>query len=155
MHSVEPRVFERLIASILRDHMDCNVLHCGRSGDGGIDLFAIDSDEPLAIQVKRRANPKSKETVSLVREFLGAMVTYDKRFRVSRGMIVTTAADFTKGAKEVAERAITKNLVNEMRLVRASDLIFLFGLSSIRDEEPWTKHVRDYHTFKSPGSPYG
>jgi hypothetical protein len=43
--------------SVFKDYFDCEVIHCGRSHDGGIDLILISADEPTVIQVKPRENP--------------------------------------------------------------------------------------------------
>ena len=73
VHKIDPYLFEKLVGSVMRDfYANCVVNFCGRSGDGGIDLFLIESDKTIAIQVKRRIHPNSVERIQAVREFLGA-----------------------------------------------------------------------------------
>jgi hypothetical protein len=96
---MEPTRFERFVGDLLAAHLSCDVVHCGKSHDGGIDLILADSDiGHIPIQVKRRSTPGSVESVSLVREFRGAMLLkgYD------RGILVTTADHFSNEAIEAS-----------------------------------------------------
>lgn len=95
LNVVEPRRLELLVKEILKGSHGCDVIHVGRTGDGGIDLGMLDSDQPIAVQIKRRANTGHFEGVAVIREFLGAMVSMGFR----RGIFVTTADSYTSGAR--------------------------------------------------------
>ena len=60
-----PIRFEQLVGAIYRDIYQCDVKHVGGPGDGGIDLYAISSDSPHLIQVKRRTKKDAIECLSV------------------------------------------------------------------------------------------
>jgi HJR/Mrr/RecB family endonuclease len=78
-------------------HSPCEVIHTGKTADGGVDLMMIlDNDESYLVQVKRRTNLSSKEGVKVVRELNGVLFREGK----AKGMIITTASGYTKPAVE-------------------------------------------------------
>ena len=102
LFEMHPTKFELFVGDILSEFYKCEVVHCGKSHDGGMDLMLLDSDDGYtAVQVKRRANPKSVESVSLVREFRGALLLAGQ----DRGVIVTTAHHFSKEAEKASTPA--------------------------------------------------
>jgi len=102
LFQMNPTKFERFVGDILSEFYQCEVVHCGKSHDGGIDLIVLDSDQGYkAVQVKRRMSPQSVESVSLVREFRGALLLAGQ----DRGLIVTTAHHFSKAAVEASTPA--------------------------------------------------
>lgn len=126
LFQMNPTKFEQFVGGILSEHLDCQVVHTGKSNDGGIDLMLMDSEKGIIpIQVKRREKPNSKETVSLIREFRGAFLYRDYK----QGMIVTTAGDFTKQAKhEATPKDIATNfqgieLINCKKLLEIMNLL--------------------------------
>lgn len=112
---MEPSVFERLCARLLResgfDHVDVT----GRSGDGGIDGVGVVRISGflsfrILFQCKRWKNSVGPGTV---RDFRGAMTG-----RTDRGLIVTTG-NFTPDAK----REATRDGAPEIDLVDGEQLI--------------------------------
>jgi len=67
----------------------------------------INSDKPILVQVKRREKTSSVESVSTVRDFLGAMFIRNNY----KGIDVSTAKSFSKPSEKVIE-----DLKNENRL---------------------------------------
>jgi hypothetical protein len=51
---LHPTKMEELVGAILSDFMDCEVVHTGRTGDGGIDLLLLDGDTPYVEPRARR-----------------------------------------------------------------------------------------------------
>jgi len=133
---------ERLVAGVISDYYPgCEVELCGRSGDGGIDLFIILADKRIGVQVKRRIVPGRPERVSAVREFFGAGVA--KRLRDL--IFVSTAERYTRsasGAVAFAEQVVDDNIVDSFVLVnRARFLDMLDVVVPEPLEEPWREHV--------------
>ena len=95
LFAMEPTGFEHFVGKILKEHYDCEVIHVGKSHDGGIDLILVESQQGrMPVQVKRRSSPEAVESVSIVREFRGAMLLKG----YNRGIIVTTAHHFSPSA---------------------------------------------------------
>lgn len=119
LRSLTPRSFELFVGSILRDHFDCQVIHVGGTGDGGVDLVVLLSDDPLLVQVKRRLTPEGAEGVDVVKNLFASVFAAGQH----RGMLVTTANRFTRGATEwmrqptVTRSKITLELVDVNRLL--------------------------------------
>lgn len=145
VHSLHPGKMEELVGSVMSDFIaDCEVKHCGRTADGGVDLLLILSDSILAVQVKRRIRPDRVESVSAVREFLAAM----KLQGIAGGVYVTTADHFSPQAKAEASRAVTLDLVRNFELV---DRHRFFGMIEATTSAPrleeWRRHIDDSPWF--------
>ena len=113
VHGLHHSSFERLMEQCIRDKFPgSTVRHVGRTGDGGIDLYAVIDDEPCLIQVKRRIRPVRTEGPAVVRELKGVLV----REGVWRGIVVTTANHFTASARaELANKLpLSKPLVIDL-----------------------------------------
>lgn len=100
IRSINPRALERLIQDIFTDFLDCEVQLTSETRDGGYDLYAIISNEPCLIEVKRRATPTT-ESVKLIREFFGVLSLN----QIRRGIVVSTGERFSKDAHTAAEIA--------------------------------------------------
>ncbi len=99
IYSLDPTKFEKFIGKIISNILYTDVLHVGKSHDGGIDLIIIDAEiGHIPIQVKRRSKKGKIESVALIREFRGAMLLKG----YSEGMIFTTADDFSVEAKKIS-----------------------------------------------------
>jgi restriction system protein len=139
LHDIHPKRLETFVASVLSDHFDVEVTVVGRSGDGGVDLVYVQSNEPFAVQVKRREDPNGKEGVAVVREFLGACILSQKK----NACIVTTAGGFTNGALTSAKAAVDMGVLNSFELVDRARFISLFRYTSFANLYPWTTLARD------------
>jgi len=142
LFSMAPGKFEHFIGSLLREFLACEVVHCGKSHDGGIDLMVLDSDAGhIPVQVKRRGRPDSVESVSLVREFRGAMVLAGK----SRGKIATTADHFSPRAVQAAcaqEQHLVAQDIDLLDCRRLLDIMSLVALNRQASVQP----LRSRHT---------
>lgn len=126
---LSPHVLEVLIGNVLSEHLNCEVIHVGGPGDGGIDLLAVDADRPWAIQVKRRGPTVGHESVAPVREFVGALITAGHR----RGMFVTTAPHFTQAARTTSEKAAASLAIDRVELLDGGALASIMDLHPVPD----------------------
>ena len=136
-YNVNPTKFEQLVGEIFRDFLHCDVTHVGRVGDGGIDLLVVDSDRPLPIQVKRRADGVKWEPVSTVREFLGAVLLQG----FQRGAIVTTASRFSGPATTAAQVAQYRQLVDQFELFDMPRFLDIFKLVTPEAAPAWRARI--------------
>lgn len=131
---VNPTVFEKLIADCFRDHYpDCNVMHIGSVGDGGIDIKLVKGQKIEAlVQVKRRSNLDATEAVKTIRELNGALL----REGVVRGIVVTTAARFSSQAHTEASPKQDSLARYKVDLIALPDVFELLGCASATPELP-------------------
>lgn len=138
---VNPIAFEKLMADCLKSmYGPCEVIHLGRSGDGGIDLKLTRGDMgTFLIQVKRRGNLSAKEGVQVVRELNGVLF----REGQAKGMVITTAREFTPAAYgETVIRTPTTQRY-EVKLVAFDDIVSMLNLPNSEPYEPW-EHATKY-----------
>jgi hypothetical protein len=138
LDELNPTKMEELVGSILSDFMDCEVVHTGRTGDGGIDLLLLDGDTSYVVQVKRRISQHG-ETVSAVREFLGATLLAGYR----RGIYVTTATHYTPATVDAAAAAKSRRLLEKLHLIDRDRFLRLLRLVSAKTLHPWQAYYRD------------
>lgn len=137
IYDIHYKKMEMLVREILRGIFDCEVEHCGRSGDGGIDLIILNSDNPVAVQVKRRMKPDTTEPVSPVRELVAAAQL--KRF--SAALYVTNAESFSKNAVSEAQTAVDFGLLTRFELINAKRLFEMLKAHRKSKDEIWRKHL--------------
>lgn len=145
LNKINPVVLEKLVAAVLEGVFNCEVQHVGKSHDGGVDLVLLDSDAPIAVQVKRRSKPKSTESVTEVRAFLGA--TLLKSFR--RCLFVSTADHFSGEATKAAETSTRLGLVSQFDLI---DVNALRRFESQTASNRLSNYIRGMGYFFSPES---
>lgn len=136
---IHPRKMEELVTSVFSDFYSCEAHHVGRSHDGGIDLVLVESDNPIAVQVKRRIYPERSESVRVVREFLGAMVLNDYR----HGKLVTSANQFSIFAQKAKQRAITNDIVDTFELIDCKRFFEMLNLISSDKKSTWDRYLPD------------
>ena len=137
---VNPFAFEKLVANCVRSAFgSCDVIEIGGVKDRGVDLKLIQSDGvTFLIQVKRRSDLSRKEGVKVVRELNGVLF----REGVTKGIIVTTASDFTQAAKDETKiRTKTKERY-QVELLAFKDFVGMLMLPDIEPYEPWLKHLK-------------
>ncbi|WP_367389848.1 restriction endonuclease [Lewinella sp. LCG006] len=138
-YGVNPTVFERLVGDILKDHLDCQVVHVGKSNDGGIDLLLIDSEnETTVVQVKRRTKPNSTEGVVPIRELIGAMAINNNK----RAIFVTTAKKYSNFAHAAKMKVLKNNFVEAIELIDFPKFVDILNLNKAMEERPWKKLMR-------------
>jgi restriction system protein len=138
LSDLNPTNMEKLVGSILSDFMDCDVVHTGRTGDGGIDLLLLDGNLPYVVQVKRRSRTQG-ESVSAIREFVGATLLAGYR----RGIYVTAAPHYTSAAIGVARQARTRGLLEKLHLLDRKRFLRILHLVSTKTLSPWQAYYRD------------
>lgn len=116
LKSTSPKRFEEIVGELFLKY-GYDVEHIGKTGDGGVDLIAIENrnivNTKLLIQCKRYRN---KVGVAPVRELYGVK----EDLGASKAVLVTTS-EFTKGAKGFAEKNCW-----EMELIDYKKLLKLF-----------------------------
>lgn len=137
MHYIHPRKMEELVQGVFSDFYACEVEHCGRSHDGGIDLLIIQSNSPVLVQVKRRQSEEHVESVAAVREFLGALLLKGG----DEGIFVTTADHFSSAARESAKIAIKKELVRRFDLIDFARFLAMLRVTRSQAPEFWRDHL--------------
>jgi hypothetical protein len=144
-HSINPLAFEKFVGDVYRANFaHSEVMHVGKSHDGGVDLVFVGADaEEWLIQVKRRTKSSSTEPVDTVRNLLGTLLVQN----VPRGIVVSTADHFSYWAQAEASsvhpKGYTVELVDRGKLNRM--------LSPLLPARPWLKaleyeapHLREY-----------
>ncbi|MEV4843944.1 restriction endonuclease [Micromonospora matsumotoense] len=139
LRSISPRQLEQLVTSVFRDYYGCKAAHVGASRDGGIDVLLLDSDQPLAIQVKRRSTPET-EGPAVIRELVGALACRGLR----RGAFVTTAETFSRQARETASAEPLTRDGYEIDLYTYDALRSVIDLTSC-PQRPWIDLVFDHY----------
>jgi len=104
---------EELVASVFSDFYCCEAKVVGKSSDGGVDVILLNSDTPTMIQVKRRQNLNHTESVSGIRELLGATLLNNSK----SCMFVSTAKHFSIDAQKTASLAIKLGHVHQFNLI--------------------------------------
>jgi hypothetical protein len=140
---INPTSFERLVQDCLEDEFaPCEVAHLGGTGDGGIDLKLIQSDqEPILIQVKRHADLSSVEGLNVIRELNGVLL----REGQARGMVVTTAARFARGApRETTIKTADLAGRYEMQLRAFDDVVSMLQVPMRKTPRPWLEYLPSY-----------
>lgn len=133
-HELNPTRFEKLVGDILRGE----VIHVGKTNDGGIDLILINSEEGSTIvQVKRRTKVNSTEGVVPIRELIGTMAINNHK----QAIFVTTAKKYSKQAQEARVKVIQNKVVDKIELIDFPKFIDILKLTSHKQERPWERLV--------------
>ncbi|MFC6672301.1 restriction endonuclease [Marinobacterium aestuariivivens] len=135
--NIHDQQMEKLVQSVFSEHFSCEVEHIGKSHDGGIDLLLVRSDNPTVIQVKRRKKLSHIESVSGIRELLGAALLKESK----NCIYVSTCSNFSKPANTAAARALELGIVESYELYdfsRFSDVLKLTARSNV---EPWRQFL--------------
>jgi hypothetical protein len=141
LYDLHPTKMEELVQGVFASYYSCEVIHCGCSHDGGVDLIMIDSDEPTLVQVKRRQTPHCVEPVTTVREFLGAMFVC----RARKGIFVSTADHFSPECEKSIRKILHEGTVTRFELVNFEEIANRLRLTAPSTQEPW-KNLLSYET---------
>lgn len=130
-NSINPERLERLFASIIRsNYQHCEVIHTGRTGDGGVDvLFIDDNNKKWLVQVKRREKSRSSEGVKTFRNLLGAIFLHEAKY----GIFVSTADHFTTAVHDARNQA--EHLGVKVELINKGILDRIVG--RLLPRKPW------------------
>ena len=143
LYDISPYKLEEIAQQVLKDVYNCEVKHVGKTGDGGIDLLILLSEEPILVQVKRRGRNKT-EMVKGVREFVGTMFIENGK----RGIYLTTAQSFSRGSKQLADKILNERKVELFELVDFSQFCSYINLDNIK-YKPWVKLVSEFYNNES------
>jgi len=138
--SIDPFKAEELVCDLLRDHLNCEVLHVGGRKDRGIDGYVIAGDGlNTIVQVKWRRDNHGGEGVKVVRELIGTLVSR----RVPRGLLVTSKLHLTHEALREIDDAQKSPLVTEgLRLSYKTyaDVLAMLALKTMAMENMTIMH---------------
>lgn len=143
LYHINPYKLEELCQSILKGVYDCEVIHVGKTGDGGKDLLILNSDSPIVVQVKRRSNPNHIELIDEIRELVGTLYIEDYR----KGLFISTAKDFSQGSKKLANELLSNRKVDYFEYINYDKLYSLIKNHS--EEKPWKKIVDPLYSYKN------
>jgi restriction endonuclease Mrr len=121
------------VASVFGEFMSCDAIHIGGPGDEGIDLILVDGNRKYVVQVKRRSRRGATESVSSIREFVGAMVLKGE----VRGLFISTAAQFSREAMEAAHTAGQIGVIEYLELVDVKRLLDVCRLTATSIPVSW------------------
>lgn len=138
IYGIHHKKMEELTQSIFREHYSCDVELVGKSHDGGKDLILVNSDNPTIIQVKRRTRKDKTESVSSIRELLGATLIN----KAKSCIFVTTADHFSKMAVKEANIAKELKYVEDFELIDYHRFIDMMQLKKATEEIAWEKLIR-------------
>ena len=133
LHSFNPTRFEKFVADVFRaNYTNSEVLHVGKSHDGGVDVLLIDAErEKWLIQVKRRGSPSPSEGVGTIRDMLGAMHLEEARI----GIVVSTTGRFSQPAQKAAVKA--GKVRNPVIICLVDKGVFNEMLDPVLPDRPW------------------
>lgn len=134
---INDKSMEKLVQSVFAEHFNCKVEHIGKSHDGGIDLLLIDSDNPTVVQVKRRKKLAHTESVSGIRDLLGATILKESK----NCIYVSTCEKFSDPAKEAAEKAVKIGAIESYELYDFNRFNDILKLTSTSEEIPWKRFL--------------
>lgn len=140
LYHIDPYKLEELAQYVFSSFYNCEVKHVGKTGDGGIDLLIIDSDDPILVQVKRRERSNRVELVSTVRDFLGAMFIENSQ----RGIILSTAKRFSKGSVDVQQNLLNEKRLDYFELVDFEGFCSMLNVIKKDDIKPWKSAVEKF-----------
>lgn len=133
LRDINPTSFERLVAAVFRDFQHTEVIHTGRSHDGGVDLLLVLTDTVMPIQVKRRVNPRRGESVRTVRELFGVMFRDGYR----NAAVVSSADRFSTAAKREVDQVIASGRCDRFDLVDFGQFRDLPNLTAAQTVPAW------------------
>ncbi len=137
LYGIHPQKMEEIVQYVFRSYYACDVMHCGKSHDGGVDLIMIDSDNPTLIQVKRRQNPDYVESVSVIREFLGALLINKSR----KGIFVSTSDHYSRETIKTINMILKEEIVTKFELIDFTRFSEMLNITKSERNEPWMKLI--------------
>jgi len=131
--TIDPRLFEEVVASVFRDHGFSTEV-TAYSGDGGIDVIL---NQPkggtVGVQVKRH---KGRIAVNQIRELTGSLMLGGH----TKGIFVTTSR-FQSGAQPTADASAARGypieLVDAPAFYDALKIAQLNSPGDVRERKPW------------------
>lgn len=138
LNLVNPYKLEEIVQEVLRDFFPCEVKLVGGTGDGGVDLIVVESDNPILVQVKRRENPDKVEIIKGIREFIGTLYIEGK----TKGIYVTTAKRYSRGCEHIRKRLLDEKKLEYFELIDFDKLISMLHLDKV--DAPWSFFEKNF-----------
>ena len=138
IYGIHDKKMEELVASIFKEHFNCEVELVGKSHDGGIDLILIESEAPIIVQVKRRKKPNKTEGVKEIRDLLGAAAIKGR----NKCIFVTTADHFSKEAINSRNQVIENKFVELFELYDYGKFFDILKMYNKNVQQPWETLIK-------------
>lgn len=138
---INKRKMEEVVQYIFSSFYNCEVHHCGKSHDGGVDLIMIDSDFPTLIQVKCRESMGVVEPISQIRDFLGAMWIS----KSNSGIFVSTADHYSPVSVKTIQTMLADGSLTFFDMVDFGRLAELFKATPSPKETIWKKLFDEFY----------
>lgn len=141
IYKIDAHKMEDLVRSVFSDfYPGCTVKKFGQTRDGGRDGLLIDEHgKQFLISIKRRESPNTSESVSTLRDLVGATVVQDS---ISGCIVVSTANHFTKPAKDYAQQVLSKNFVETFDLIDCKEFLRITDLTRDKLPKAWEKLLK-------------
>jgi hypothetical protein len=141
IYKIHPNKMEELVRAVLSDfYPNCKVKCFGKTRDGGKDGVIIDNNgDKILIQVKRRQNKNSTESVDVLRELIGVSVVESN---VKGCIFVSTADHFSKSAKEYANKVLEVKHIEKFDLIDCKEFLKMLDLKKESLPTAWEKLLR-------------
>lgn len=138
IYKIDAHKMEDLVRSVLSDfYPSCKVKTFGKTRDGGRDgLLIEEGGKHFFISVKRRESASVTESVSTLRDLIGATIIEDK---VDGCIVVSTADHFSKDAKKYASTVVEKKYIETFDLIDCKEFLRMTDLSREKMPTAWEK----------------
>lgn len=144
VRKMHPTSFEKYAADVIASIHNCEAVHVGKTADGGIDAFLLLNDDKPIIQVKRREKENAVESVKTIRELVGTMVIEDNY----KGIIISTAKQFSKPAVKTVNELILKNKVERLDLYDFKRFFEMVDLVHDNKSKLWEPIISKYWQYR-------
>lgn len=138
IYGINDKKMEELVASVFKDFIDCEIKLVGKSHDGGKDLILLNGEEQIFVQVKRRMQADKVESVSCIRDLIGASILEDAKACI----FVTTADHFSKYAQDAAKKVVEKKILESFDLIDYKRFVAMLKLQREKYPKEWEELLR-------------
>jgi hypothetical protein len=141
IYNINDNKMEELVSSVFKDfdkYKNFDVKLVGKSHDGGKDLILLNGDKQTFVQVKRRMQANKVESVSSIRDLIGASILGD----ATACIFVTTADHFSKSAQNAAHKIVDKKILDSFELIDYHKFTSMLKLQASDYPRQWEKLLR-------------
>lgn len=141
IYKVDAHKMEDLVRSVFSDFFpSCTVKKFGQTRDGGRDGLLIDENgQQFLLSIKRRESPNATESVSTLRDLIGATIIEDN---ISGCIIVSTADHFSKPAEDYARKVLSKNIITTFDLIDCKEFLKITDLARSKLPIAWENLIK-------------
>ena len=140
VYGINKKKMEEVVQYVFSCFYNCEVHHCGKSHDGGVDLVMIGADKPTLIQVKCREDSTAVEPISQIRDFLGAMWIN----KSTRGIFVSTADHYSSVSVNTIREMLADHTLTFFDMVNFSRLADLFTSTPSPKQDLWERLFNEF-----------